>query len=328
MEFLRAFYVRSEGTGPEDPIRFVASTEGVKSDGIDLRMEDWSLERYLRHPVVLYAHDFMGRNLPIGTGKPFFEERVLMIDVSFDTEDDFAMRVRSKTMKGMMGGSVSWDRVSVGDEKRNELLEFSVVPVPLDPNSLPVRQKRGVEDWLKWLYEVMEDEPEHERNAIPPHSTEKASEDTVWDGPAQVAQAEGKEQLRRIHAWVDDEMDQETKQAYKLPHHLASGECVWRGVAAAMSRLLQAGTQIPDEGRRGVYNHLARHYEQFDREPPEFRTNAELAALTPELRRGLFLEGEPEMFPELFAGTTGNNDQQPAELQYLQALELRLRLMR
>jgi len=29
---------------------------------------------------------------------------------------------------------------------------------------------------------------------------------------------------------------------------------------------------IPDSDRRGVYNHLASHYRDFDREPPEFRS--------------------------------------------------------
>jgi hypothetical protein len=38
-----------------------------------------------------------------------------------------------------------------------------------------------------------------------------------------------------------------------------------------MGRLLQAGTQIPDSDKRGCYNHLAKHYRQFDKEPPEFR---------------------------------------------------------
>jgi hypothetical protein len=103
-----------------------------------------------------------------------------------------------------------------------------------------------------------------------------------------------------MHSWVDDEADPDTKRAYKLPHHRAAGEVVWRGVAAAMSRLFQQGTQIPDADRRGVYNHLRRHYQQFDKEPPDFRTAEELGKLTPALVRGMFLEGEPDVVPWLF----------------------------
>lgn len=138
------------------------------------------------------------------------------------------------------------------------------------------------------------------RAAIPPHSTAKADEGTAWDASAQVKQIEGRAKLRQMHAWVKDQADPESKSSYKLPHHLASGQVVWRGVAAAMSRLLQAGTQIPDSDRRGVYRHLARHYGQFDKETPEFRTVAELEVYGPDMLRGLFFEGEPELWPEIF----------------------------
>jgi len=74
-----------------------------------------------------------------------------------------------------------------------------------------------------------------------------------------------------------------------LPHHKASGQhpVVWRGVSAAMAALFGArgGVNIPDRDRRGVYNHLAKHYKQFDKEPPEFReyTEAELKEMFPEV---------------------------------------------
>jgi hypothetical protein len=80
------------------------------------------------------------------------------------------------------------------------------------------------------------------------------------------------EDLRRIRAWFAGEGDK--KGDYKLPHHKADGYAtVWRGVAAAMGALLGArgGVQIPDSDKRGVYGHLAKHYAQFDKEPPEFK---------------------------------------------------------
>lgn len=112
------------------------------------------------------------------------------------------------------------------------------------------------------------------RGPIPAHDGPKADEGTAWDAGAQLRQAEGRAQLRRMHAWVDAEDDPENKGAYKLPHHQASGEVVLRGAQAAMGALLGArgGVDIPDGDRRGVYRHLARHYAQFDREPPEFRS--------------------------------------------------------
>jgi hypothetical protein len=63
-----------------------------------------------------------------------------------------------------------------------------------------------------------------------------------------------------------------------------------------MAALLGArgGVQIPDADRRGVYAHLERHYRQFDKEPPELRSLADLAALGPDERRGLFWYGEAD----------------------------------
>ena len=70
------------------------------------------------------------------------------------------------------------------------------------------------------------------------------------------------------------------KSSYKLPHHLAVGEhaVVWNGVKAAMGALMGArgGVDIPDEDRKGVYNHLAKHYKQFDEEAPEFKSFDEI----------------------------------------------------
>ena len=106
-----------------------------------------------------------------------------------------------------------------------------------------------------------------------PDGTPIADRDMEWDGPAQIAAAEV-DDLKVMAAWVDSE-DAENKGAYKLPHHVAGGDhaLVWRGLTAAMGALLGArgGVDIPEDDRRSVYNHLARHYAEFDEDPPEFR---------------------------------------------------------
>jgi hypothetical protein len=82
--------------------------------------------------------------------------------------------------------------------------------------------------------------------------------------------------VRDAHAWYDDSDGNppQKKGDYKLPHHeVIHGEIkvVWRGVAHAMNVLKggRGGVNIPEKEKQAVYRHLARHYEQFDEDPPE-----------------------------------------------------------
>ena len=119
-----------------------------------------------------------------------------------------------------------------------------------------------------------------------PHRSPKAPEDRAWDwhGTAEAEKTDallqhgGWSAMATAHAWYDPDADPEhdpprEKGAYKLPHHeLIDGELrvVWSGVRSAMQALRGArgGVDIPEEDRRAVYEHLAEHYRQFDREPP------------------------------------------------------------
>ncbi len=110
------------------------------------------------------------------------------------------------------------------------------------------------------------------KGVIPFRDYGTAPESEDWDGPGEVSRAEVGD-LKKICTWFDSE-DSDVKSGYKLPHHKAVGyKAVWRGVAAAMAALLGArgGVKIPDGDRKGVYNHLAKHYEQFDKEAPDFK---------------------------------------------------------
>ena len=118
--------------------------------------------------------------------------------------------------------------------------------------------------------------------------TVKAPEDRPWDAEAVEARIRnwagvpGKEDIdwskyRRAFAWYDRE-DPDNFVSYKLPHHdVVDGRLhvIWNGVVAAMQSVLGArdGVDIPQGDRRGVYNHLARHYRQFDREVPDYHAS-------------------------------------------------------
>lgn len=146
--------------------------------------------------------------------------------------------------------------------------------------------------WLserfKKLAEEVEEEDIVEFSAVR-HSLEYSLvEEGSWDADAAIerlakwASSDGSgtkdtidwAKFREGFAWYDAE-NGDNFGAYKLPHHdIVNGRfsCVWRGVAAAMAALKGArgGVAIPEADRRAVYNHLARHYEEFKRKAPEF----------------------------------------------------------
>lgn len=241
MPYLRAYARDIEGTDtPETPITWVASTEGYQMDGIDLKIADWDLARYNdQYGPVLWAHDFWGERPPIGKGVAFVEDGKLMVRVQYDTDDPFAMVIRGKARKQMVAGSVSWDPRTTGEgedtQTRNTLLEFSMVPVPVDPASLPVRQRSAMHDLAQRLLDA----------------TETPTEEDGW--PEIASQMAG----------------------------------LFRSVADDSERLTE-------------YRRLEREYKRFDKTPPEFLSTFDLEPFAVAELRGLFLEGEPELLPEMF----------------------------
>ncbi|MDD5068079.1 MAG: HK97 family phage prohead protease [Candidatus Pacebacteria bacterium] len=122
-----------------------------------------------------------------------------------------------------------------------------------------------------------------EKSVVPYADHGIVSEDEEWDGPGEIVKCgDDLEKLKKICAWYNGE-EPEVKSSYKLPHHKADGlKAVWKGVATAMAALLGArgGVDIPEKDKQGVYNHLAKHYKQFDKNVPELKSyiNEDLVA--------------------------------------------------
>lgn len=172
-DYLRALTERTESdTGP---IRFIASTEGVKRDGLELSAADWDLENYRKNPVVLWSHDYWGTHLPIGRAEVSVEGKALISSVTFDPEDDFARSIESKYRRGFLNTvSVGWDTHREGRTIRNELLDISAVPVPGDPDALMERQLRGLASIGEKLIELTEE----------PETPKGDDAEAVWEGTA------------------------------------------------------------------------------------------------------------------------------------------------
>jgi len=114
------------------------------------------------------------------------------------------------------------------------------------------------------------------KGAIPSHLT--AWVEDAWDGSLMRGRIKGGAAvLRAAHAWVDPDGDPELKSSYKYLHHNIGrngrgGAANVRAITTALANLNARRTAIPENDRRGVYNHLARHLREAGRKPSDLRS--------------------------------------------------------
>ena len=98
------------------------------------------------------------------------------------------------------------------------------------------------------------------RSAIQSHHT--AVIKAAWDGPGQVAKANGAAELKYMHAWYSGSSPDE-KGSYKFPHHAAGTgtPANINGVNNAKARVSNA--DIPSADVSGVNAHLQRHQDDW-----------------------------------------------------------------
>jgi len=251
-----------------------ASIFGVKDevgDIVDPGAFKKSLQEKKRFPFLWQHFSFE----PIGWVELEEDEKGLRIvkgQLILDTQR--GKEARALIKEGAIQG-ISFGYEVMQEEKQedgNHLKEIKLWEV--SAVTFPAQKLAGV-DAIKSV-EIDDGEPPEVKKVIPYQDFGNAPEDEEWDAGKEVREADV-ETLKKICAWYDAE-NPDIKTSYKLPHHKASNlKAVWRGVAAAMGALLGArgGVDIPDNDRQGVYNHLKKHYQDFEKEPPEFRSMPE-----------------------------------------------------
>jgi len=149
--------IRETDAGLE--IDFTISTSAVDREQDTIRVEGWELENYRKNPVVMWAHLY--RDPPVAKSlKEWVEGQNLKSRALFPLKDAY----RFGHMIGEMykGGFLS--AVSVGfrsiearwaadenerpwgiDYMRQELLEYSCVPVPANPEALVEARAAGID---------------------------------------------------------------------------------------------------------------------------------------------------------------------------------------
>lgn len=254
----------------------IASDESTDRDGEQILATAWDFKNFNMNPVLLWAHDY--RSEPIGKvlelkmeGNRLFFKPQFAVNITERAKQIFEL-YKQGFLNAFSVGFIPKEQEG-NKFTKVELLEISAVPVPSNANALvQVRSAEGID---KSIIEEIEKSIVENKRAVPYKDLGKVENlESPWDGAKEV-ETVGNDtaKLKEISAWFDEE-NTDNKGAYKLPHHRASDmKAVWRGVSAAMAALLGArgGVEIPESDRKAVYDHLAKHYTQFEKNPPDFK---------------------------------------------------------
>jgi len=137
----------------ERQYEFTASTSDVDRDGEVIEAGGWDLKSFKKNPVVLWAHNHYGP--PIGKALWIkADEKGLIAKTQF-APDDFSQQIfdlfKGGFMKAFSVGFIPKEWTDGDGSKtprrtynKSELLEYSAVPVPANPNALVMALEKGV----------------------------------------------------------------------------------------------------------------------------------------------------------------------------------------
>lgn len=197
--------------------KVVISTEDVDRAGESIKADGWDLTNYKKNPVVLWGHSHF--DLPIGMATSVkVEGKKLIAEGKFATHP-MAQEVRKLYEMGVVKatsvGFIPKVLSENGEEiLKAELLEFSFVSVPMNPNALSLLQaselsidsllKKGLIDF-KTFESKSEEEPEEEEEPTEPKEEKEEKEEEEKDDEDDVEEEE-----------VEEEVDEEEKNVTQM----------------------------------------------------------------------------------------------------------------
>ena len=140
----------------ERKMSFVISTAGVDRDNDTIDSKGWKTENYMKNPVVMWAHDYAG--LPVAKATSLkLTDQGLVADIEFPAPGTypFADTVHDMLKAGFLSATSVGFRPSKFEQNserkgfdysEQELLEFSIVPVPSNPEALVTMRHAGIDN--------------------------------------------------------------------------------------------------------------------------------------------------------------------------------------
>lgn len=149
-------------------LTFTISTSSVDRDRDKVNVEGWDTAAYQKNPVVLWAHNY--RQIPVGKSRELWKDGgKLKSETEFtpkglDSFNDtvfqlYRMRFMRATSVGFLPKKWNWNEERKGgiDFNEQELLEYSMVPVPANPEALMDAKSAGIDiqPLKKWAEDVI-----------------------------------------------------------------------------------------------------------------------------------------------------------------------------
>ena len=168
-ELRKAFTIsKAEAIDNTRQIKFTITTDDVDRDNDVIAVDGWNFANYLKNPVVLWAHDHygppIGRSVSLTSSGNKVEAIIEFADATLYPFADMIFRMIKAGY--INAGSVGFraTRYAINEERRGidfleqELLEFSICPVPANQNALVAASATGIdlEPLRNWVQNVIE----------------------------------------------------------------------------------------------------------------------------------------------------------------------------
>lgn len=215
----RALFIARKTRAKDGAFEMTIAANDVSRNPFDeIRLDGGVFDNYLRNPVVLWSHD--DHALPVArTTALRFEDGELRATFEFMPDDPMAERVKRAWELGFVNAaSIRFNPLEVDTSDSSkpfgvvtewELLEWSLVPIPADPDAV-----RAVLRSLR--QEDEEEEPGEEPEEEPEDEGEKPTLEELAEQVEEL-QTRVTDLTERVEALEDDEPEEEPEEDSEEP---------------------------------------------------------------------------------------------------------------